>query len=175
MIKLDKTFPTMDCSACILTSKMVEVAQHPNIDLLSYSEVESVAGHVGDFKATVKKKARFVDFNKCTGCEVCTEVCPSKAKNDYNYDMDTRKAPYIQFPQTSLKKAQIDSANCLYFKSMEKTGKPACQIRQEGIPAKNLAGCQANAINSFQKDGFIDLNIGAILLATGFKHMPKDP
>ncbi|HMK61451.1 MAG TPA: CoB--CoM heterodisulfide reductase iron-sulfur subunit A family protein [Dissulfurispiraceae bacterium] len=175
MIKLDKTFPTMDCSACILTPKMVEVAQHPNIELLSYSEVESVAGHVGDFKVTVKKKARYVDFNTCTGCGVCTEVCPAKVKNDYNYNMDTRKAAYIQFPQAVPKKAQIDSANCLYFKSMAKTGKPACQICQKGIPAKNIAGCPANAINFGQKDEFIDLNVGAILLATGFKPMPKDP
>ncbi|MGB9710256.1 MAG: FAD-dependent oxidoreductase [Thermodesulfovibrio sp.] len=173
MIKLDKTFPTMDCSACILTPKMVEVAQHPNIELITYAEVDAVKGYVGNFDITVKKKARYIDWNKCTGCGVCTQLCPSRVPNEYNFGMNQRRAAYIEFPQAVPKKAVIDRANCLYFKSMDKTGKPACQICEKGIPPKGIQGCPAGAIKFDDKDEYVNLKVGAVILATGYKVMEK--
>lgn len=173
MAKLDKTFPTMDCSACILTPKMVEVAQHPNIELITYAEVEDVKGYVGNFEVTIRKKARYVDWDKCTGCGHCMNICPSKAPNEFNLGLDKRPAIYIEFPQAVPKKAVIDADNCLYFKTLRKTGKTACQICQKGIPSKNIEGCPAGAINYEDKDEFIKVKVGAVILATGFKVMDK--
>lgn len=89
MSQLDKTFPTLDCSSCILTPKMVDVGSHPNIELMTYSEVEWVEGEVGHFRARIRKKARSVDATKCTGCGICTEHCP------------IRKKPYLPLKQTA--------------------------------------------------------------------------
>ena len=107
MAQLDKTFPTLDCSACILTPKMVDVARHPNVELMTYSEVENVDGFAGNFKVTVKKKPRFVDINKCTACGDCVENCPVIELDEYNEGMTTRKAIYIPFPQAVPKKFTI--------------------------------------------------------------------
>jgi heterodisulfide reductase subunit A len=99
MAQLDKTFPTLDCSACILTPKMVEVAAHPNIHLLDYSEVEEVKGYVGNFRVAVRRKARFVDVAKCTGCGTCAEVCPRQLPSEFDLGLATRKVIYRPFPQ----------------------------------------------------------------------------
>ena len=99
MAQLDKTFPTLDCSACILTPKMVDVGQHPNITLLSYSEVEEIDGHLGQFKATVRKKARYVDEDACTACGDCVNVCPVTAPDEFQGGLSTRRAIHIPFPQ----------------------------------------------------------------------------
>ena len=156
MAQLDKTFPTLDCAACILTPKMVEANQHENINLLTYSEVESVSGFVGSFKARIRKKARFVDEVKCTGCGVCTEKCPSrKGLNEFNMGLNTRGAVYIPFAQAVPNKAVIDASNCIHFR----TGK--C-----GICEKN---CSAGAIKFDQQDEIIERDYGAIVVATGFK------
>ena len=156
MAQLDKTFPTLDCAACILTPKMVEANQHENINLLTYSEVESVSGFVGSFKAKIRKKARFVDEVKCTGCGVCTEKCPSrKGLNEFNMGLNTRGAVYIPFAQAVPNKAVIDASNCIHFR----TGK--C-----GICEKN---CSAGAIKFDQQDEIIERDYGAIVVATGFK------
>ena len=156
MAQLDKTFPTLDCSACILTPKMVEANQHEKINLITYAELENVSGFVGNFTARIRKKARFVDETKCTGCGVCTEKCPSrKGLNEFNMGLNTRGAVYIPFAQAIPNLAVIDAPNCLHFR----TGK--C-----GICQKN---CSAGAINFEQQDEVIERQYGAIIVATGFK------
>jgi heterodisulfide reductase subunit A2 len=108
MIQLDKTFPTLDCSACILTPKMAAVGQHPYIDLLTYSEIIEVSGYVGNFKVKINKKSRYVDENKCTGCGLCFEKCPIVMTNEFELGLSKRKAIYIPFPQAVPNKAVID-------------------------------------------------------------------
>jgi heterodisulfide reductase subunit A len=108
MAQLDKTFPTLDCSACILTPKMVDVAQHPKITLLSYAEVQEVKGFVGNFEVKIKQKARYVDIKKCTACGDCTKGCPVEVLSEFNMGMGKRKAIYIPFPQAVPNKYVID-------------------------------------------------------------------
>ncbi len=156
MAQLDKTFPTLDCSACILTPKMVEAAQHEKINIISYAELDSLSGFVGNFTANIRKKARYIDEVKCTGCGICTEKCPSrKGKNDFNMGLNTRGAVYIPFAQAIPNVAVIDKEQCIHFR----TGK--C-----GLCVKN---CSANAINFEQQDEIIERKYGAIIVATGFK------
>ena len=99
MAQLDKTFPTLDCSACILTPKMVDLANHPNVHLLDYSEVFRVEGYVGNFRVTVRRKPRYVDVNQCTGCGSCAEVCPRELPSEFELGLATRKVIYRPFPQ----------------------------------------------------------------------------
>ena len=161
MAQIDKTFPTLDCSACILTPKMVDCAQNENIDILSYSEVEEVKGYVGNFKVRIKKKARYIDETKCTGCKICMEKCPSKkGLNEFNMNLNTRTAIYIPFAQAIPNVAVIDPEQCIKLK----TGK--CGICQKF--------CGAGAINYDQKDEFIDREYGAIVVATGFRPINID-
>ncbi len=156
MAQLDKTFPTLDCAACILTPKMVDAAQNENINLITYAELESVSGFVGNFTARIRKKARYVDESKCTGCGVCTEKCPSrKGLNEFNMGLNTRGAVYIPFAQAIPNVAVIDKSQCLHFR----TGK--C-----GLCEKN---CSAGAIQFDQKEEIIERSYGAIIVATGFK------
>jgi heterodisulfide reductase subunit A len=152
---------------------MGEVAQHPNIELITYAEVEEVKGYVGNFEVTIRKKAKYVDWDKCTGCGHCMNICPTKVPNEFNCGMDKRTAIYIQFPQAVPKKAVIDAENCLYFKTLRKTGKKVCQICTKGIPAKGIEGCPAKAINYDAQDEFVTIKVGAVILATGFKVMDK--
>ena len=156
MAQLDKTFPTLDCAACILTPKMVDAAQNEKIDLLTYSEVESVSGFVGNFTVKIRKKARYVDSTKCTGCGACTEKCPSrKGLNEFNMGLNTRGAIYIPFAQSIPNVATIDPTQCLKLKS----GK--CGLCEKI--------CSAKAIDYTQKDEIIERQYGAIVAATGFK------
>ena len=155
MTQIDKTFPTLDCAACILTPKMVDVAQNDKIRIFSYAEVETVKGFVGNFHVTIRKKARFVDEDKCTGCGLCTEKCPQKkVPNEFNLGLDTRRAIYIPFAQAVPKVATIDADYC----SMLKSGK--C-----GVCSKV---CTAGAIDYKQTDKLIEEDYGAIVVATGF-------
>ncbi len=108
MIQLDKTFPTLDCSACITTPKMSDVGSHPNIKLLNYSEVEDVSGYIGNFKVKIKKKASYVNNEKCNGCGLCFEGCPTVLKSEFDLGLKERKAIYIPFPQAVPNKAVID-------------------------------------------------------------------
>ena len=161
MAQLDKTFPTLDCSACILTPKMVDCAQHEKIEILSYSEVEEVKGFVGNFNVKIRKKARFVDETKCTGCKICMDKCPSKkGLNDFNMGLNTRPAIYIPFAQAIPNVAVIDPEQCIKMK----TGK--CGICQKF--------CGVGAIDYTQQDQFIDRQYGAIVVATGFKPIALD-
>ena len=116
MTQLDKTFPTLDCAACILTPKMVEAAQNENIHIYSYSEVEAVKGFVGNFRVTIRKKARYVKEDVCTGCGLCTEKCPQKkVPNEFNLGLDNRRAIYIPFAQAVPKVATIDADYCRMY------------------------------------------------------------
>jgi heterodisulfide reductase subunit A len=116
MAQWDKTFPTLDCAACILTPRMVEAGQHPNITLLTYSEVESVEGYLGNFSVKVRKKARYINEELCTGCAICEEKCPKKVTDDvFNAGLGKRKAIYRPFPQAVPKYPVIDTASCTYF------------------------------------------------------------
>ena len=161
MAQLDKTFPTLDCSACILTPKMVDCAQHENIEILSYSEVDDVKGFVGNFNVKIRRKARFVDETKCTGCKLCMEKCPSKkGLNEFNMNLNNRPAIYIPFAQAIPNVAVIDPTQCLKLK----TGK--CGICQKF--------CGVGAIDYEQKDTFIERQYGAIVVATGFKPIDLD-
>ncbi len=159
MAQLDKTFPTLDCSACILTPKMVDCAGHPNIELLTYSEVEEINGFVGNFDVKVRKKARYVDFDKCTGCGDCAKECrvADRFPNEFDEGMGKRSAIYLPFPQAVPAKYTIDPENCLYLKR-GKCGKgPKCQ-----------EVCGTGAINFEQEDELVEFKVGAIIVATGF-------
>ncbi len=161
MSQLDKTFPTLDCSACILTPKMVEAAAHENITIHTYSEVEKISGFVGNFTVDIRKKARMVDMTKCTGCGVCQEKCPSrKTPNEFNRGLNTRSAIYTPFAQAIPNVPVIDTESCIKFK----TGK--C-----GVCA---AVCQAGAIDYKQQDEIITETYGAIVVATGFDTIKLD-
>ncbi len=161
MAQLDKTFPTLDCAACILTPKMVDVAQNENIRIFSYSEVSEIKGFVGNFDVTIKKNARYVKEDICTGCGACVEKCPmKKVPNEFNLGMDNRSAIYIPFAQAVPKVATIDPNAC----NMLKNGK--C-----GLCAKV---CAAGAIDYTQKDEYINEKYGAIVVATGFNPISMD-
>lgn len=155
MAQLDKTFPTLDCSACILTPKMVEASAHENITLYTYSEVEEVSGFVGNFKVKIKQKARSVDATKCTGCNLCAEKCPSKnTPNEFNMGLNNRSAIYIPFAQAIPNVPVIDRDACIKFK----TGKCGlCEMV-----------CSAKAIDYTQEDTFVEKEYGAIVVASGF-------
>ena len=161
MSQLDKTFPTLDCSACILTPKMVEAAAHENITIHTYAEVEKVSGFVGNFSVDIRKKARYVDITKCTGCGVCQEKCPSKkTPNEFNRGLNNRSAIYTPFAQAIPNVPVIDTAACIKFK----TGK--CGVCEKV--------CQAGAINYKQEDEIITETYGAIVVATGFDTIKLD-
>ena len=161
MTQIDKTFPTLDCAACILTPKMVDCAQNEKIHIYSYSEIESVGGFVGNFHVKIRRKARFVKEDVCTGCGLCTEKCPQKkVPNEFNLGMDNRRAIYIPFAQAVPKVATIDPNYC----NMLKNGK--C-----GVCSKL---CSVGAIDYKQQDEFIEERYGAIVAATGFNPIPMD-
>ncbi|MBV5304034.1 MAG: CoB--CoM heterodisulfide reductase iron-sulfur subunit A family protein [Chlorobium sp.] len=156
MAQLSETFPTLDCSQCILTPRMVEAAQHPKIRLLTYAEVVSVDGYIGNFHVKVKMKARYVDMESCTGCGDCITKCPQKKiSSEFDCGIGKRAAIYTPFAQSVPNKPVIDKATCTYFKN----GK--CKIC--------MRSCQINAINFDMQDEFIELEIGAIVVATGFQ------
>ncbi|MCD8048394.1 MAG: CoB--CoM heterodisulfide reductase iron-sulfur subunit A family protein [Clostridia bacterium] len=161
MAQIDKTFPTLDCAACILTPKMVDVAQNDKIRIFSYSEVEAVSGFVGSFEAKIRRKARYVKEDICTGCGACTEKCPmKKVPNEFNLGMDNRTAIYIPFAQAVPKVATIDPNYCL----MLKNGKCGLCSRV----------CTAGAIDYKQQDEIIEEKYGAIVAATGYNPISLD-
>ncbi|MGD8402297.1 MAG: CoB--CoM heterodisulfide reductase iron-sulfur subunit A family protein [Anaerolineales bacterium] len=155
MAQFDKTFPTLDCSACILTPKMVQAGTHPHITLMTWSEVEKVEGYVGSFDVTIRKKARHVNTEDCTGCGICQEKCPKKVVDEvYEAGLGYRKAIYSPFPQAVPKYPVMDTENCIFF---EKGTCKACE-----------KFCPTNAIDFEQEDEIINVEVGNIILATGY-------
>lgn len=156
MAGLSETFPTLDCSQCILTPRMVDVGQHPNIKLYTYSEVESVQGYVGNFKVAIRKKARYVDIDRCTGCGQCWNVCVSKKNSsEFDFGMGNRTAIYVPFPQAVPARPVIDPQACI------KLVKGKC-----GACAKK---CAAGAINFDDRDETVVEEVGAVVVATGYR------
>jgi heterodisulfide reductase subunit A len=153
MVMLDKTFPTGDCSMCMISPKMVEVGRHMNINIHSLAEVVSVKGEPGDFKVKIKIAPRYVDSHKCTGCGDCEAKCPKKVSSEFEQGLIVRKAIYSLFPQAVPNTRAIDKDNCLYFK----TGR--CRICEKT--------CKAGAINYEDKGEELELNVGAIILCPG--------
>jgi heterodisulfide reductase subunit A len=154
MAQLDKTFPTLDCSICILAPKMIECFRHPNVDLLTYSEVADVKGEAGDFTVKLLKKPRYVDSAKCTGCGTCMEKCPVKVPNEFDMGLGNRKAIYMPFKQAVPLVATIDTEHCLYFT------KGICRVCEKVCPSK--------AVNFEQRPEETTMNVSSIILATGF-------
>ena len=157
MAQLDKTFPTNDCSICILAPKMIECARHQNVHLLTYSEVLDVRSGSGAFHVKVRSKPRYVDIDRCTGCGECVEKCPRRVPDEFNAGLDRRRAIYLPFPQAVPRVMTIDAEACLYLTKRE-SGR--CRLCEEA--------CQAEAIDWDQEPKVTDLQVGAIVLATGF-------
>ena len=162
MAQLDKTFPTLDCSGCILTPKMMEVANHPNIELLTYSEVIGIEGSIGNYKVKIKKKPRYVDLEKCTGCGDCVDACRLKGRvvSEFDMGMGKRSAIYMPFPQAIPLKCTVDSDHCLMLTRGKCGTGPLC-----------VEACEADAIDFKQKEEEIEVDVGAILVATGYDVM----
>ncbi|MBP6964768.1 MAG: CoB--CoM heterodisulfide reductase iron-sulfur subunit A family protein [Armatimonadetes bacterium] len=156
MAQYDKTFPTLDCAACILTPKMVDCASHPNIEIMTFAEVESVSGFVGNFDVTIRRRARSVDMEKCTGCGVCYEKCPVKLPSEFECGLGQRKAIYVPFPQAVPNVPVIDRAACRYF-------------QQEGKCGVCKKICPSDAVVYEQEDEIVNDRYGAIVAATGFE------
>jgi heterodisulfide reductase subunit A len=163
MAMFDKTFPTLDCAACILTPKMSAAGKDPNIELLAYSEVEEVDGYVGNFKVKVRKKARYVNTDTCTGCAACLEACVvRKVPSEFDQGLGKRTAIYIPFPQAVPLRATIDAEKCLTLKG--KKCKQPC-----------TTACGPQAIDFEQQDEVLDFEVGAIIMATGFELWDPTP
>jgi len=161
MLQLDKTFPTLDCASCIGTPKMSQVGSNKNIELMTYSEVDDISGSAGDFRVKIRKKARFIDETKCTGCGVCQEKCPWRTDSEWNMGLSKRKAIYTPFPQAVPNIPVIDKDICAYLQS----GKcKACQ-----------KFCPAGAIDFEQTDQIVEKEVGAIIVATGYDLLDPTP
>ncbi|MEN8097631.1 MAG: CoB--CoM heterodisulfide reductase iron-sulfur subunit A family protein [Chloroflexota bacterium] len=155
MAQLDKTFPTLDCSACILTPKMFEAGNHENITLLTYSEVEKVSGYIGNFTAKIRVRARSIDEVLCTGCGLCEEKCPVRIVDDvFEAGLGRRKAVYRPFPQAVPKYPVIDREHCTYFL------KGKCRLCEKVCPTQ--------AIDYEQQDRVLEVEVGNIIVATGY-------
>ncbi len=166
MAQLSETFPTLDCSQCILTPRTVEVGHHENIQLYTYSEIADIRGAPGDFTVTIRQKAKYVNWDVCTGCGVCQEKCPWKAPAEFERGVGVRKAIYTLSPQAVPNKPVVNPDVCVRLQSIAKGEKPKC--------GACLKFCPTNAINFEQgQDTFIVEHVGAIIVATGFDLFPQ--
>ena len=155
MAALDKTFPTNDCSMCIMAPKLVGAGRHPNIEIITNADLLGISGSAGNFKARIMKRPRYVRTELCTGCGVCAQKCPTKVSSEFDRGLSKRKAIFIEFPQAVPLKYAIDRARCIYFK----TGK--C-----GLCKKN---CPAGAIDYEMKPEEVELEIGSVIMSPGFE------
>ena len=154
MAQFDKTFPTLDCASCIFTPLLSAVGQHPHIELMTYSEVEEISGYIGNFKAKIRKKARYVDEEKCNSCMVCVQKCPWKAVSEFDEGLAERKAIYTPFAQAVPNVPVIDTEHCVYFL------KGKCRACEKF--------CDVNAIDFEQQDKEVEVEVGAVIVATGY-------
>jgi len=150
MAMLDKTFPTLDCSACILTPRLSEVSHHPNITILSYSNVEKITGRVGNFRVRVLRRARCVHEERCSGCGNCIDVCPVEVPNEFDQMIGFRKAIYMPFPQATPNVCTVDMGSCIQ-----------CD--------RCIRVCERDAIDLNMKDKILRLSVGVIVVATGYR------
>ena len=163
MAQLDKTFPTNDCAMCTMAPRLVEVGRHKDIKVISLADVESIEGTAGHFNVKIRKKPRFVNEEKCTGCGICMTKCPVKIPDDFNVGLCDTRCIRIPFPQAVPAVAIIDSAHCIYFRR----GK--CRICERF--------CEPQAIDFNQKEELIDIEVGSIIVAAGlteFSAVSKD-
>jgi heterodisulfide reductase subunit A len=149
MAQLDKTFPTNDCAMCTLAPKMVETVRHSDIEVMTLSEVEAIDGEEGNFQVTIRRKARYIREDKCTGCGLCAEVCPSVIPNEFDMGLGSRKAAYIPFPQAAPLIYTIDKEHCINC--------GMCKIV-----------CEADAIDYDMKDEIVKVNVGSIIVSSGY-------
>jgi heterodisulfide reductase subunit A len=157
MAQLSKTFPTLDCSQCILTPKMVYAGQHQNIKIVSMAETIAVEGGPGNFRVLIKIRPRFVDATKCTACGECAKKCPVKVPNEFEVELTERKAIYSPFRQAVPRTYAIDTEHCLYFT------KGVCKVCEKFCPAQ--------AVDFNQKEETVELDVGAIVACTGFEQL----
>src|SRR5208282_2310662 len=155
MSQLDKTFPTNDCSMCIESPKFIECSRHPNIDILTNTEVVRVEGKAGDFRVSLNRKPRYVNEDLCTGCTTCVEYCPVQVPDPYNQNLSLTKAVHIHFSQSVPLITYIDPATCLYLKDEK------CNIC--------VSVCQSHAINLHQKPEKKEIEVGAVILSPGYE------
>ena len=158
MLQLSETFPTLDCAQCILTPRTVEVGQHPNIQLRTYSKVVGIEGEAGNFRVRIRREPPYVNWDVCTGCGLCQEKCPAKVTSEFEAQVGTRKAIYTLSPQAVPNKPVIDPGSCIYFQR----GKcRACEKL-----------CPTQAIDFEQEETFVEEEVGAIIVAVGFDLYP---
>lgn len=160
MAALAETFPTLDCAQCILTPRMVAVSRHPNIRIYTLSEVEKVDGFVGNFRVRIRKKPRYVDIDKCNMCGECEKVCPVTCLNEFDRGLSYRKAIYIPFPQAVPAAYVIDPNACLGTNPV--------------ICGDCLDACEQKAINFNESEEVFEIDVGAIIVATGYELYPKE-
>lgn len=154
MAQLSETFPRLDCAQCILTPRTVEVGHHPGIRLLTHSEVEGITREAGAFRVRIRRRATYVDWEKCTGCGVCQERCPARTGAAFEGNLGQRKVIYRLSPQTVTNKPVIDRQHCIFF--------------QQGKCRACERFCPVGAIAYEQADTIVEEHAGAIIVATGY-------
>ncbi|WP_027365775.1 CoB--CoM heterodisulfide reductase iron-sulfur subunit A family protein [Desulfallas alcoholivorax] len=167
MAQLDKTFPTNDCSMCILSPKLVESGRHGNIELITNAGVEGLEGEAGNFTVKLRIKPRYVNIEKCVGCGVCAEKCPVKVPNEFNENLNERKAIYVKYAQAVPSAYAIDERYCLYLTKGKEKGKDICKLC--------VKHCKSDAIDFDQQEELREINVGAIIVGSGLSPFnPKD-
>ena len=165
MAQLSETFPTLDCSQCIMTPRTVEVGHHENIKLYTYSEIAHISGTPGDFTVRIRQKQKYVNWDVCTGCGVCQEKCPWKAPAEFERGVGVRKAIYTLSPQAVPNKPVVNPEVCVRLQSLARGEKPKC--------GACLKFCPTNSIDFSQTESFVQEHVGAIVVATGFDLFPQ--